>query len=1072
MTGGVDSGDDGDVGSASDTTLHDPRGLAVDSTGNAYVTEPAAGRIQRLAPSGHTALLFDAERTGGELFVRADLRQPWNLTTAPDGSVYVTDRSASHLRRLRSPITDCSVDAAVVAAEDGGRLFVFDWRGHHRRTVDALTGAVVYEFAYTEHGHLKTIRDADGNVTTIEREADGDVAVVSPTGQRTTLRTSEGYVEAIVNPAGETTRVTYDDDGLLQTVTDPNDDTTRFTYDDDGQLVTRENPGGAQLDLVRNRTEDGSEVTVVTPALREATTTVERTHTGERRQVNACCGSETVSVRTAGGSHRLTYSDGMRAEVETRPDPRFGTQTWYVDGGVFESPGGITATASIDRSVTLGDADRPLGLEAVTDTVRIGDRTRTRSYGADAQLVTSRSPEGRTITRAIDDRGRLIETRVDGLAPVRRSYDADGHLVRVTTGTGTDARTTAFGYDDGFLETVVDPLGNATRFERDATGRVTTKTLPHGGSVSFTYDANGNVTAIEPPGRPAHDFTYTSTNDREEHVPPSDDGANRTRYAYDDDGQLLSVTLSDERVLTYEYDGAGHLVARTSPRGRTDYEYDPETSLVTAIATSEGGRLSYTYDGGVITGIDWDGAVTGNTHWSYENENGFLVAARRVNDGARVSFEYDSDDLLIRAGELTISRDDRHGRIVGTELGTVSDTWHYNEFGELAAYRVTVGGDERYAVEYTYDAAGRVVEKIETVDGRSDTDKYAYDAIGRLTAVTRNGATRSTYAYDDNGNRTQCSNGDRTVEGRYDDQDRLRRYGNARYTYTPEGTLAEKQVGDDVTTYRYDVVGNLTAVSLPDGSQIEYLVDGSDRRIGTRVDGTVTRGLLYKDPLNPIAELDGSGDVVGRFVYGTRDTVPDYVNKTDGTYRIVSDHLGSPRLVVDVETGEIRQQMAYDAFGTVIEDTNPGFQPFGFAGGLYDAHTGLTRFGARDYDPEVGRWTAKDPIGFDGGDANLYAYVGNNPTTFADPSGLQEGGSSGSCDESGGEKGAIRRFLEGVLCALDPSRVGCVVATTDKETLRETGDAAAELGRRSRGGAGCGPGGRTACERIEEMFER
>jgi RHS repeat-associated protein len=64
--------------------------------------------------------------------------------------------------------------------------------------------------------------------------------------------------------------------------------------------------------------------------------------------------------------------------------------------------------------------------------------------------------------------------------------------------------------------------------------------------------------------------------------------------------------------------------------------------------------------------------------------------------------------------------------------------------------------------------------------------------------------------------------------------------------------------------------------------------------------------------------------------------------------------------------------MDYDEFGNVINDTNPGFQPFGFAGGLYDQDTKLVRFGARDYDASVGRWTAKDPISFNGGDTNLY----------------------------------------------------------------------------------------------------
>ena len=79
--------------------------------------------------------------------------------------------------------------------------------------------------------------------------------------------------------------------------------------------------------------------------------------------------------------------------------------------------------------------------------------------------------------------------------------------------------------------------------------------------------------------------------------------------------------------------------------------------------------------------------------------------------------------------------------------------------------------------------------------------------------------------------------------------------------------------------------------------------------------------------------------------------------------------------------------MDYDAFGNVILDTNPGFQPFGFAGGLYDPDTGLIRFGVRDYDAQTGRWTAKDPLFFAAG-TNLYTYAANDPINRIDPSGM------------------------------------------------------------------------------------
>jgi RHS repeat-associated protein len=184
---------------------------------------------------------------------------------------------------------------------------------------------------------------------------------------------------------------------------------------------------------------------------------------------------------------------------------------------------------------------------------------------------------------------------------------------------------------------------------------------------------------------------------------------------------------------------------------------------------------------------------------------------------------------------------------------------------------------------------------------------------------------------------------------------------------------------------RGDLRKKTTLVRLRRGT-IDYGVDGLNRRIGKKVGVSLVKAWLYRDQLEPVAELDGSGALISRFVYASKPHVPDYMVRSGQTYRILSDHLGSVRLVVNAATGVVAQRIDYE-FGVITLDTNPGFQPFGFAGGLYDPDTKLVRFGARDYDPETGRWTAKDPIGFAGGDADSYGYVINDPLNVIDPSG-------------------------------------------------------------------------------------
>ena len=160
------------------------------------------------------------------------------------------------------------------------------------------------------------------------------------------------------------------------------------------------------------------------------------------------------------------------------------------------------------------------------------------------------------------------------------------------------------------------------------------------------------------------------------------------------------------------------------------------------------------------------------------------------------------------------------------------------------------------------------------------------------------------------------------------------------------------------------------------------------------MNGTYEYKLLYSGQLSPIARLNDEDRVVEEYVYGTRVNVPEYMIKDGRKYRFITDHRGSVRMVVDTHDGTVMQRTDYDEFGLIIdEDLAENWTPvlFGYAGGLQDRDTGLIRFGARDYDPMVGRWTSKEPLGFNGSD-NFYVYAENDPVNKVDPDGLEPRG--------------------------------------------------------------------------------
>ena len=150
------------------------------------------------------------------------------------------------------------------------------------------------------------------------------------------------------------------------------------------------------------------------------------------------------------------------------------------------------------------------------------------------------------------------------------------------------------------------------------------------------------------------------------------------------------------------------------------------------------------------------------------------------------------------------------------------------------------------------------------------------------------------YDYDANGNRLSKWTPSGTEAGTYDDQDRMLTYSGSSFTYTRNGELATRTDGAVTTSFHYDVFGILLQIDPPGAWVIDYVVDARNRRIGKKVNGAWEKKLLWQGQLAPAAELTGTNAVLSRFVYATRANVPDFMRRTGETFRILTDHLGSP----------------------------------------------------------------------------------------------------------------------------------------------------------------------------------
>jgi len=570
--------------------------------------------------------------------------------------------------------------------------------------------------------------------------------------------------------------------------------------------------------------------------------------------------------------------------------------------------------------------------------------------------------------------------------------------------------TLIYGY--GEISKIEDPEGTSISFGYDySTGNRTSITDGNGNTTSLTYDTNGNIMGITDPLSNSIQLNYDSNNNL---LSMTDPAGNSYIYTYDANNNLIKIKDPKNGETNLAYFLYGKLQNLTDAKGQsTSFTYGNLWNLINVI--SPGGTDSYTYDniGRVESHTDPNGNAI---HYGYDDLN--RLTHITYPDGFIKQYTYDCcrlSSVMDRNGTVTFSRDTLNRLTDFTDVYGNLISYGYDKNGNLA----TLTYPDSKQVIYAYDDADRL---ITVTDWLSNVTSYVYESTGALATTILPDNSITIYEYD-NANRltsimdfkadasvnaifkyTLDKLGNRTAINfyqplnmisslqdtnyTYNSDNRLLTAGSTTFGYDNNGNLITKTFGSNVINYSLDFNNMLTQLTVG-GDTYRYKYDGLGNRIAKIVNSVETRYVV--DPRSKLsrvlAETTATGTTTSYYVYGLG--LISKITPTGEAYYHHYDGIGNTIAMTD-SVGNIVNKYAYDAFGKVINQTEIISNPFKYVGkfGVMDDGNGLLHMRARYYEPEVGRFMSKDPLGLMGG-INIYAYVGNNPVNYNDPFGLK-----------------------------------------------------------------------------------
>jgi RHS repeat-associated protein len=824
---------------------------------------------------------------------------------------------------------------------------------------------------------------------------------------------AQQLVATATEPNGAVTSYTYDVGGNVLTSTNALGHVTTYGYDLANRVVSSTAPNG----LVTTYTYDPRD-RLLTQTVGGQTTTLTYKPYGSVETVSLPTGL--VLTYTYDAAHRLTGWSNNRGESGIYTLDGMGNRTAEQ---IKDSAGNVAWSAA----------------RAVNNINRLSSKTegpnQTSTFGYDANGELTRSTNGlnqstqygldalRRVKAVTDAANATATLKYNALDAVTEAKDFKG----VVTAYGRDAQgnaTTEASADTGTANTQYDNLGLPSQIT-DALGQATTITRDALGHPTSLVFADGKTTTLR------YDLTANSKGYLSEIV----DRSGTTEYTRDAFGR---VTLKKQTLIN----GSVQQVS---------YGYNANGTLA-SIGYPNGGTLSHVYDStGRLTGLNWNGTplVSGiawnplgqPTAWSWAFASPAISAGRAYDTAGRMTGTEFSSYVYDAAGRITSltqnlyqpgDTDPTHSTIASANI-----TWSvgYNNVGRIVSFNATGN-----TAGFGYDANGNRSNSTRALNGQTTSRTYTVSSTSnRLTGFSQtiNGSSNTNVSYGYN------ANGDMVTDG-------LRSY-----TYDAEGRLAASTTGatdtSPTTRYAHNALGQRVFKTEPlyppsqgnaaDPGFMQSLIAFFTKLWSPTTTQAEQLGYayVYDEQGTLIAEVGSGGpNSAGQSQYIYLPTangpMPIAAIVNGSTYAIHSDHLNTPRRLTNAD-GQAVWQWGYSAFGedkpttarnrfantettTNSGTTNVSEVKFNlrYPGQYADEESGLYYNYFRSYDARTGRYSQPDPIGLDGG-WNRFGYVGANPLSDSDPTGLvmtmQRPGSLQILEGGGGGGGGVSPAVVG-----------------------------------------------------------